>query len=106
MKQKVRGSILFSVAALFLGGMVLQASTIVSEKFDLPFAFHIGKNSRVLPAGEYRVRREPNSPLAVLTNLKTGERAQVMSSQNTHETGKTKLVFANENNGISLKDIL
>jgi hypothetical protein len=77
-----------------LGASALQASTVKSEKFEIPFAFHVQKH-KTLPAGEYQIQQASGSELAFLVNTKTGERVQFIRSQATHEEGKARLVFEN-----------
>jgi hypothetical protein len=91
-------------AAVILGGCALKASTVKSEKFEIPFEFHV-QNHKMLPAGEYRVEQEAGSQLASLVNTKTGERVNFLRPANTHEEGKTHLVFENKAGGHNLKQV-
>ncbi|MDE3198526.1 MAG: hypothetical protein KGN84_19415 [Acidobacteriota bacterium] len=93
-------------AAMLLGGAALHATTANTEKFQVDFAFHVQHGKKVLPAGEYQVERVGGLPFVVLRNTKTGETVNVMSTDNTHEKGKTKLVFQDDASGHSLEKIL
>ena len=96
----------FSAAAFLFGSAALQASTANSERFRLDFAFRVPHGKKVLPAGEYQVQRTAGSPFVLLKNTKTGETVNVMSTDNTHQNGKTKLVFKDDAQGRELDRIL
>jgi len=100
----IRALGLLPCAAVMLGGCALQASTVQSEKFRIPFEFQVQKH-KTLPAGEYQVQQAAGSELAILVNTKTGERVQLLRPSATHEQGKTRLIFENGENGHSLKQI-
>jgi hypothetical protein len=97
-----RASIAFLAVA---AAGALQASTIQTERFNIPFAFHLHNEHRTLPPGQYQVQQESGSNLAVLVNTKTGDRVQVLRSPTTHAAGKAKLVFENKNDVHSLRRI-
>ena len=102
-KKAIRVFALVPCAALLVGG-VLQASTLKSEKVEIPFAFSV-QNYKVLPAGEYQIEQQSGSDLASLVNTKTGERVQFLRPQTMHEPGKAHLVFENSTHGHLLKSI-
>jgi hypothetical protein len=91
-------------AAVILGGCALKATTVKSEKFEIPFEFQV-QNQKTLPAGEYRVEQESGSELATLVNTKTGERVNFLRPATTHQQGKTHLVFENKAGGHNLKQV-
>ena len=91
-------------AALLVSG-ALQASTIKSEKVEIPFAFSVQNNRVMLPPGQYQVEQQQGSEVASLVNTKTGERVNVLRPENTHEKGKAHLVFVQTAEGHSLKSI-
>jgi hypothetical protein len=95
---------LLPCAAMILGASALQASTVKSDKFDIPFDFKVQKH-RTLPAGQYEVQQATDSNFVILMNRKTGERVQFLRPSNTHEEGKARLVFENNENGHLLKQI-
>lgn len=95
-----------SAAAFLFGGAALQATTANTERFHLDFAFRVQHGKKVLPAGEYQVERSAGSPFVLLKNTKTGETVNVMSTGNTHQNGKTKLIFKDDANGRELDKIL
>jgi hypothetical protein len=101
-KKATRVFALAPCAALLFG--TLQASTVKSEKIEIPFAFSVQKH-KILPAGLYQVEQATASDLASLVNTKTGERVQVLRPQTTHQQGKAHLVFENNAHGHSLKSI-
>jgi hypothetical protein len=100
---RIRVSALLPCFALLLGAS-LHASTVESQKFEIPFDFQVLKH-KTLPAGEYQVQQDAGSAFATLVNTKTGERVQLLRPSTTHEEGKARLVFENTENGHSLKQI-
>jgi hypothetical protein len=102
-KKAIRVSALAACAALVMGG-VLQASTLKSEKVEIPFAFSV-QNQKTLPPGLYQVEQELGSEIASLVNTKTGERVNFLRPDTTHEKGKAHLVFENTARGHALKRI-
>jgi hypothetical protein len=102
-KKAIRVFALIPCAALLIAG-VLQASTVKSEKVEIPFAFSV-QHHKVLPAGEYRVEQSSDSAIASLVNTKTGERVQFLRPRTTHQEGKAHLVFENTAQGHELKSI-
>ena len=104
MKQRtLRAFALLPCAALILGASAMQASTIKSDKIEIPFEFKV--QHKTLPAGQYEVQQAGGSDFAILVNRKTGERVQFLRPSNTHEEGKARLIFENDENGHSLKRI-
>lgn len=104
-QRRIHAFALLPCAALILGASSLHATTLKSEKFEIPFEFKVQKH-QTLPAGEYEVQQASDSNFAILRNRKTGERVQFLRPSNTHEEGKARLVFENGENGHSLKRIL
>src|ERR1022692_4726820 len=105
MTQRIfRAFALLPCAALILGASAVQASTIKSDKYEIPFEFKVQKH-KTLPAGEYEVQQATGSNFAILVNRHTGERVQFLRPANTHEEGKARLIFENNENGHSLKRI-
>ena len=102
--NSIRVSAFISCAALLLAG-ALQASTIKSEKVEIPFAFSVQNHRIMLPPGQYQVEQQQGTEVASLVNTKTGERVSVLRPENTHEKGKAHLVFENTAEGHSLKSI-
>jgi len=102
-QKAIRVFALIPCAALVFGG-ALQASTVKSEKIEIPFAFSV-QNHKTLPAGEYQVEQASGSELASLVNTKTGERVQFIRPQTTHKEGRARLTFENTASGHSLKSI-
>jgi hypothetical protein len=103
-QRAIRVFALLPCAALLLGASALQASTVKSEKFEIPFDFQV-QNRMTLPAGEYQVQQASGSELAMLVNTKTGKGVQFIRPSSLHEPGKTRLVFEATANGHSLKSI-
>src|SRR5271165_65402 len=103
-QKAIRVFALVSGAALTLSGIALQASTVKSEKFEIPFAFQV-QNHKTLPAGEYRVEREQGSEIETLINTKTGDRVNFLQPAGVHKEGKTHLVFENNAGGHLLKQV-
>jgi hypothetical protein len=103
-KKRFTRKALLPCAALILGASALQATTVKSEKFEIPFEFKVQK-LQTLPAGEYEVQQAGGSDFAILVNRKTGQRVQFLRPPNTHEEGKARLIFENNENGYSLKRI-
>jgi hypothetical protein len=102
-QRSIRVSAWLPGAALLLGALALQASTVQSEKFQIPFEFQV--QHKTLPAGQYQVQQATGSDLAFLVNSKTGERIEFLRPSTTREEGKTRLVFENTENGHALKQI-
>jgi hypothetical protein len=100
----LRAVALLPCAAVIPGGLNLRAATVASEKFSVPFSFHVQKQNKILPAGEYKIERTPGSPVTVLENIKTGERIHFLSSNETSH-GKAKLVFESDEKGPSLRGV-
>ena len=98
MISKILGSL-----ALLSAGFALQASTMVTERFDIPFAFQV--RHRTLPSGAYQVQQESGSSLAILVNVGTGARVQFVRAAGMRSKGKARLVFENRNNVQSLREI-
>jgi hypothetical protein len=103
-QRTFRAFVLLPCAALILGAAAMQASTVKSDKFEIPFAFKVQKH-KTLPAGEYEVQQAGDSNFAVLLNRHTGERVQFLRPSNTREEGKARLIFEDNGNGRSLKRI-
>jgi hypothetical protein len=103
-KTATRAFAFISTAALLLSASTLHASTVKSEKFQIPFDFQVQKQ-KTLPAGEYQVQQATGSEVAILVNTRTGERVELLRPTSTHEEGKTRLVFESTENGHSLKQI-
>jgi hypothetical protein len=103
-QKAIRVFALVSGAAVTLSGIALQASTVKTEKFEIPFAFQV-QNHKTLPAGEYRVEREQGSEIETLVNTKTGERVNFLLPAGTHKDGKAHLVFENTAGGHLLKQV-
>jgi hypothetical protein len=104
-QRRIHAFALMPCAALILGASALHANTLKSEKCEIPFEFKVQKH-QTLPAGEYEVQQASDSNFAMLVNRKTGERVQFLRPSNTHEEGKARLVFENNESGHSLKRIL
>ena len=102
-KRILRALALLPCAALILGASALQASTVRSEKFQIPFPFKA--QNQVMPAGEYEVEQAAGSDFAILINHKTGERVPFRRPSYIREEGKARLVFENNQNGHLLKQI-
>jgi hypothetical protein len=102
-QRTFRAFALLPCAAVILGASA-QASAIKSDKFEIPFEFKVQKH-KTLPAGEYEVQQAGGSNFAILVNRHTGERVQFLRPSNTHEEGKARLIFENNENGHSLKQI-
>jgi hypothetical protein len=103
-QRTFRALALLPCAALLMGASAMQASTIKSDKIEIPFEFKVQKH-RTLPAGEYEVQQATGSNFAILVNRHTGERVQFLRPSNTHQEGKARLIFENTENGHSLKRI-
>lgn len=103
MLKAIRVFAVIPAAALLIGG-ALQASTLKSEKIEIPFAFSV-EHSTMLPPGEYQVQQQSGSQFAALVNVKTGQSVQVLRPSNTHKEGKARLLFENTAQGHSLKSI-
>jgi len=93
-----------SCAAVFFGTVALQAATANVVILEVPFAFHIQHQNKVLPAGEYRIERTVGSPLTCLINLKTGERVMFLNPV-ASEPGNNTPQFESGTEGMSLKAI-
>jgi hypothetical protein len=102
--RTLRAFALLPCAALIFGASRSQASAVQSDKFEIPFEFKVQKH-KTLPAGEYEIQQAAGSQIAILTNRKTGERVQFVRSPSTHEEGKARLIFENNENGHFLKRI-
>lgn len=83
--------ILPCAAALILGVSAARAAAVKSETFAIPFAFQVEKQT--LPPGEYRVEQAQGLDIAMLVNIKTGQKVGIVRPAATHEPGKVKLVF-------------
>jgi hypothetical protein len=92
-----------ALALLPCAALILGASAIRSDKFEIPFEFKV--QHKTLPAGVYEIQQAAGSELAILTNRKTGERVQFVRPSNTHEEGKARLIFENNQDGHLLKRI-
>jgi hypothetical protein len=98
---------LLPCTALILGAFALEASTMKSDRFEIPFAFQI-QNHKTLPAGEYQVQQEAGSEFAVLVNRKTGESFLFMRPSppnSTDKEGKFRLMFEATETGQLLRQI-
>jgi hypothetical protein len=102
-KRTLRALAFMPCAALILGASALQASTVRSEKFQIPFPFQA--QNHVMPAGVYEVEQAAGSDFAVLINGKTGERVRYRRPSYIRQEGKARLVFENNQNGHLLKQI-
>lgn len=102
-QKAIRAFALVPCAALLLSG-VLQASTLKSEKVEIPFAFSV-QHHKVMPAGVYQLEQASGSEIATLVNTTTGDRVELLRPQATHEQGKAKLVFESNAQGHELKGI-
>jgi hypothetical protein len=103
-QKRIRALAWLSCGALIVGGCALQASTLQSEKFEIPFEFHVQK--KTLPSGQYQVRRDAaSSPFVFLVNTRTGERVALLSPTYARDETKTRLIFENGQNGHTLKGI-
>jgi hypothetical protein len=100
-----RALTILCAAAALSGATALEASTINSQRFQLNFAFHVGHDKKVFPAGEYQVERNAGEPFVMLRNTKTGASVNMMSKDNTHQNGKMKLIFKDDAEGKSLDKI-
>jgi hypothetical protein len=100
-QKTFRALALLPCAALILGASAMQASTVKSDKFEIPFEFKVQKH-QILPAGEYEVQQASDSSFATLVNRKTGERVQFLRPSTTHEQGKARLIFKNTETGEAL----
>jgi hypothetical protein len=103
-QRAIRVFALLPGAALILGVSALQASTVKSEKFEIPFAFQV-RHHTTLPAGEYQVQRSAGSDIAFLVNTQTGDRVQFLRPAGVSQEGKARLIFENSENGHLLKAI-
>ena len=103
-QRTIRAFALLPCAALILGTTALEASTVKSEKIEIPFEFQVQKH-KTLPAGQYEIRQESGSELAILVNRRTGESVQFIRPSSTHEEGKARLTFETTENGHLLKHI-
>jgi hypothetical protein len=81
----------------------LHATMFYTEKVNIPFEFKVGK--RVYEAGTYRVEQSFGSDIAVLVNLKTGHRVQMLVPITTRTEGASKLKFENLNGVRQLKAV-
>jgi hypothetical protein len=102
-KRTLRAFALLPCAALILGASALQASTVRSDKFQIPFPFKA--QNHVMPAGEYETEQAGNSDFVILTNRKTGERVRYRRPSYVREEGKARLIFENNQDGHLLKQI-
>ena len=57
MHREFRALVIIPCAALLFGAFALQAATVKSERFAIPFQFQAQKKS--LPAGEYETTGWP-----------------------------------------------
>jgi hypothetical protein len=94
-----------TLLALGLLSCAALAFAADSERFDIPFAFRV-QNRVTLPAGTYQVRHASGSNTAVLVNTETGQRVELMCPATTHQEGKTRLVFEEDEKGTLLRRIL
>ena len=93
-----------SIVILSFAALAMQAAPVVSEKFEIPFAFQVHKET--LPAGVYQVEQADGSNVAALVNKKTGERVEFLRPASTHLEGKARLVFQSVESRQLLKQIL
>jgi hypothetical protein len=96
---------LLPCAALLLGASGLQASALKSEKFEIPFEFHLQNQHKTLPAGEYEIQKTSGSELGIMINRRTGEAVQIVPPSAMRESGKIRLIFENGPDGHSLRHI-
>ncbi|HTP31376.1 MAG TPA: hypothetical protein VLX58_18650 [Bryobacteraceae bacterium] len=90
------------IAALFTASS-LNAASVRSENISIPFAFNVSKVA--LPAGEYRIDKTYGTDLTFLTNLKTGQRVQVLGNAAARVEGRVKLVFEHTGGSYKLKTV-
>lgn len=102
--RAIRSVVILPCAALILSVGALQAATIESEKFEIPFQFQVQKET--LPAGSYQIEQADGSNIAVLVNKKTGERVDFIRPASTHREGRARLVFESGESRRLLKRIL
>jgi hypothetical protein len=102
-QRTIRALTLLPCAALILSASALQAAPVKSGKFNIPFAFEVGKHT-AMPAGEYQIEQDPNSILAVLVNTQTGKSVMLVRKSPSEE-GKARLVFEDKGNIHQLKRI-
>jgi hypothetical protein len=72
MKSIIAKALPLMTAALFLGGGVAQASDVVEVQVPFPFSVH----QYQLPAGHYRIQRDPENLSLVLIEGDRGTRAE------------------------------
>lgn len=103
LKQVSRGLALTLGTAALFSAVSLHADLIRSSKISIPFEFMV--QHRSLPAGDYWVEQATGSEVAVLVNVKTGQRVEILRPTANHEPGKTRLEFKSEADGQHLKKI-
>jgi hypothetical protein len=97
--RAIRSVVIMSCAAL-----AMQAAATESERFEIPFAFQVQKET--LPPGVYQVQQADGSNIATLVNKRTGERVEFIRPASTRQEGKARLVFENGEGRRLLKQIL
>ena len=89
-KNAIGASVLLACAALI---PALQASTVTSEKFRIPFEFQVQRSHTILPAGEYQIQETAESAMVFLVNTKTGDRVELIRPAPVRHDGKARLSF-------------
>jgi hypothetical protein len=91
------------LTAMFATSQLSAQQAAYSEKVYIPFAFHVAKVT--MPAGEYRIEQGFGKDIAMLVNLQTGQRVQILRQEASRMPGKAKLVFETGPRGYSLKTL-
>ena len=91
------------LTAMFATSQLSAQQSANSEKVFIPFAFHVAKV--MLPAGEYRIEQAFGKDIAMLVNMQTGQRVQILRQEANHVPGKAKLVFETGPQGHTLKTL-
>lgn len=87
-----------SAAIMFTGSA--QAATRTA-KITVPFQFQV--NRTTMPAGDYRIEQDFGSDIAMVVNVGTGQRVQVLRPASRRIEGRAKLEFVRTDAGYKLR---
>src|SRR5436305_9755129 len=102
MKKHIIGTFALLAGAALLGSAA-HATELYSANANIAFQFRVGNT--VMPAGEYRIEQGFGSEVAMLVNVNTGRRIQMLRIDALQQPGKLRLIFENTPQGAVLRQI-
>ena len=103
MKNQLFRTFALLAGAAVMGSGALYAAEIYSANTTISFPFRVSNST--LPAGTYRVETTFGSDVAMLVNVDTGRRVQLLRNDGLRQEGKIRMIFETTPNGAVLKQI-